>query len=137
MRTEQKKTYAPVIDAARRLSLQPKQALAEKLSHEANELLFGGAAGGGKSEWLIRHCAREMLKYPGNRGVIFRRVFPSLNRKTREPAAQVLAASRQAWTRRLPGGLPSPSAARKRERGDPDERLRELGVPESFPPTPE
>jgi len=77
---EQKKTFAPVIDAAKRLSLQPKQSLAQKLSQEADELLYGGAAGGGKSEWLIRHCAREMLKYPGNRGVIFRRVFPSLNR---------------------------------------------------------
>ena len=45
---EQKKTFAPVIDVAKRLSLQPKQALAEKLSEEADELLYGGAAGGGK-----------------------------------------------------------------------------------------
>ncbi len=77
---EQKRQYAPVLDVANRLALQPKQGLAEKLSQEADELLYGGAAGGGKSEWLIRHAARELLKYPGNRGVIFRRVFPSLNR---------------------------------------------------------
>lgn len=64
----------------KRLSLQPKQATAERLSGETDELLYGGAAGGGKSHWLICHMAGEMLKYPGNRVVIFRRVFPSLNR---------------------------------------------------------
>lgn len=59
---------------------QPKQALAEQLSHEADELLFGGAAGGGKSEWLIHHGIAEMMKHPRNRGVIFRRNMPSLQR---------------------------------------------------------
>lgn len=72
-----------------RLSLQPKQQLAEDLSAQADELLYGGAAGGGKSEWLLRHCAKQMLRYPGNRGVIFRRVFPSLNR-TLIPRATLL-----------------------------------------------
>jgi Terminase large subunit, T4likevirus-type, N-terminal len=58
----------------------PKQALAEELSYRADELLFGGAAGPGKSEWLIEHCIGEMRRYPGNRGLILRRVYPSLRR---------------------------------------------------------
>ena len=33
-----------------------------------------------KSHWLIAHCVRQMLRYPGNRGIIFRGVYPSLER---------------------------------------------------------
>lgn len=63
-----------------RLALQAKQQKAEDLSAECDALLYGGAAGGGKTHWLLCHMGRQMLEYPGNRGVIFRRVFPSLNR---------------------------------------------------------
>jgi hypothetical protein len=42
--------------------------------------LYGGAAYGGKTYWLVQHAIDEMLAYPGNRGVVFRRVFPSLVR---------------------------------------------------------
>jgi hypothetical protein len=59
---------------------QEKQQLARKLVGQCDELLYGGAAGGGKSFWLVQHTIDEMVAYPGNRGVIFRRVFPSLNR---------------------------------------------------------
>lgn len=58
----------------------PKQELATNLSEQADELLFGGAAGPGKTEWLIQDGIRNMEAVPGNRGVIFRRVFPSLRR---------------------------------------------------------
>jgi len=57
---------------------QPKQALATQLATQAVETLFGGAAGGGKSEWLLHHALDQMLAHPWNRGVIFRRVYPSL-----------------------------------------------------------
>jgi hypothetical protein len=59
---------------------QPKQALADRLAARTDELLYGGAAGGGKTEWLIHHVLDELLRHPGNRGAIFRRVKPSLKR---------------------------------------------------------
>lgn len=57
---------------------QPKQELAFKLAARADETLYGGAAGGGKTEWLIRYLLQQMLEFPFNRGVAFRRFFPSL-----------------------------------------------------------
>lgn len=45
-----------------------------------DELLYGGSAGGGKTEWLIYDVLAELLRYPGSNGVIFRRTFPDLNR---------------------------------------------------------
>lgn len=74
----------------------PKQELATELAQEADETLFGGAAGGGKTEWLIEYGIREMERYPGNRGVIFRRVFPSLNRSV-VPRALTKLAGRARW----------------------------------------
>lgn len=59
---------------------QPKQALASSLAERATETLYGGAAGGGKSEWLLHYALEQMLNHPFNRGVIFRRLFPSLER---------------------------------------------------------
>lgn len=57
---------------------QPKQALATQLAGRAIETLYGGAAGGGKTEWLLHYALEQMLAHPFNNGVIFRRVFPSL-----------------------------------------------------------
>jgi hypothetical protein len=58
----------------------PKQELATNLSEQSDELLFGGAAGPGKTEWLIQDAIRNMEEHRNNYGVIFRRVFPSLRR---------------------------------------------------------
>lgn len=73
------------MDALRRIdgeawTPQPKQALATELASRATETLYGGAAGGGKSEWLLHYALGQMLAHPYNRGAIFRRVFPSLQR---------------------------------------------------------
>lgn len=59
---------------------QNKQALAEALSRQVNEILYGGAVGGGKSEWLLLHLIAEMELHPGNRGLILRRDHPRLAR---------------------------------------------------------
>jgi hypothetical protein len=71
-------------------SLQPKQAQAEAAAATVDELLYGGAAGGGKTHWLIGHMAREMERWPGNRGLIVRRIFPSLRRSIIPRATDML-----------------------------------------------
>jgi phage terminase large subunit len=49
-------------------------------SDDIDELFFGGAVGGGKSEALLHFCLMRRMKYPGTRGIIFRRRFPDLER---------------------------------------------------------
>ncbi|TQR97320.1 phage terminase large subunit [Paenibacillus ottowii] len=58
---------------------QPRQ----QKYHQAtgvDELLYGGAAGGGKSEATIWDALKYALEYPGSRQIIFRRTFPDLQR---------------------------------------------------------
>lgn len=74
----------------------PKQAIAEDLTYDTDELLFGGAAGPGKTEWGIEHCIRQCERHPNNRVVIFRRVFPSLQR-TIIPRARMKLAGRATY----------------------------------------
>jgi hypothetical protein len=68
---------------------QPKQALATSLATRAVETLYGGAAGGGKSHWLLHYVLDQMLEHPFNRGVIFRRFFPSLERTLIDRSKQI------------------------------------------------
>jgi hypothetical protein len=75
---------------------QPKQALAEKMSRSVDELLYGGAVGGGKTEWGVEHVIGEMERHAGNRGGIFRRVYPSLNR-TVVPRLKMKLHGRALW----------------------------------------
>lgn len=45
-----------------------------------DEVFFGGAAGGGKSEALLHFALQRRLKYPRSLGIIFRRKFPDLQK---------------------------------------------------------
>jgi len=54
----------------------PKQALAH--ASEADELLYGGAAFGGKSEWVIWEAIATCLQYPGCDVAVFRRTRDEL-----------------------------------------------------------
>lgn len=63
-------------------TLQPRQLVAERMTHEGGvyELLYGGAAGGGKSDWLLKHFYDLALEHPGFNGLLLRRTFPALRR---------------------------------------------------------
>lgn len=55
-----------------------KQRLAEEVSEQAFETLYGGAAGGGKSEWVLMHAWNLSIKYPGHKSLLLRRTYPEL-----------------------------------------------------------
>mgnify|MGYP001578964200 CR=1 FL=1 len=46
----------------------------------AFELLYGGAAGGGKSLALVVQALANCVKYPGYKAIIFRRTFPEIQK---------------------------------------------------------
>lgn len=58
------------------ISLQPKQQLG--FTTEATEILYGGAAGGGKSLWLRASLIRWCLEVPGIQVYLFRRTLRDL-----------------------------------------------------------
>ena len=54
---------------------QPKQAL--MMSRGEDEALYGGAAGGGKSDFLLAEALRQ-VHIPHYRAIIFRKTYPQL-----------------------------------------------------------
>ncbi len=61
-----------------RLKISPRQH--QFISATADEVLFGGAAGGGKSYGQIIDALRFALKYEGSQQLILRRTFPELDK---------------------------------------------------------
>lgn len=61
-------------------TLTGKQLVADALADEVNELLYGGAAGGGKSEWLLHRAWRKSREIPGHRTLILRTKLKELRR---------------------------------------------------------
>lgn len=58
--------------------LHPKQQEAEHLASQVDELMYGGAAGGGKSDWLCWHMYQLSTRHKGHSTLALRRTFPQL-----------------------------------------------------------
>lgn len=56
----------------------------------ADEVLYGGAAGGGKSEAILFDALANALAYEGCRIIVFRRTFPDLKRSLIARSLQVI-----------------------------------------------
>lgn len=63
-----------------RYPITPTERQAEALTVYADETLFGGAAGPGKSEWLLLEHVLLALQVPGSASALFRRTFADLSR---------------------------------------------------------
>jgi hypothetical protein len=61
-------------------SLTPKQLYAEEVWGKVDWMLYGGAAGGAKSELAIHHANRLSLEIPGHSSLLVRRSIPELRR---------------------------------------------------------
>lgn len=60
--------------------LHARQQAAEDKSHDVDELLYGGAAGGGKTEWLLWHAYKLCVEQPGHTVLMLRRTLPDLEK---------------------------------------------------------
>lgn len=60
--------------------LTPKQQRAEDLTKDCFFVGYGGAAGGGKSDWGLYHVFHYCKTYPRSRVLVLRTVFPELKR---------------------------------------------------------
>lgn len=68
--------YPPRKDGGRQ---GPNRAQARAHAFEVDELLFGGAAGPGKTDFVIAKVLAVLFEFDGSAGVIFRRTHPQLS----------------------------------------------------------
>tara|TARA_Y100001938_G_C8101776_1_gene442463 strand:+ start:13871 stop:15184 length:1314 start_codon:yes stop_codon:yes gene_type:complete len=71
-----------MIDISPELIAKQKQAMRYLLDNTTTELLYGGAAGGGKSFLLCSYAIITCLRYPGVRGMIGRSKLDTLKKTT-------------------------------------------------------
>lgn len=60
--------------------LAPKQRYAETIWHKVDWMLYGGAAGGGKTELMIKHANDLSIKVPDHHTLVVRQSIPELRR---------------------------------------------------------
>lgn len=70
MRKDSKELYYPYV----------KQLLFHKAHEHSFETLYGGSAGGGKSQAILFDAYMTAIKHPGIRIIIFRRTYPQLEK---------------------------------------------------------
>src|SRR5262245_6032832 len=59
-------------------ALHPKQIEAEVEANEVDEIMFGGAAGGGKTDWMLFHTHQLSQHFRNHKTLALRRTFPQL-----------------------------------------------------------
>ena len=69
---------ATIPDGVVQLGYAPQRVQAVAHLCPADELLYGGSAGGGKSDWLLNDFITECSRVPRTRAIIFRRTNPEL-----------------------------------------------------------
>lgn len=74
----QKSIWVDKLSKKLHVNIWPKQKYF--LDSDIDELFYGGAAGGGKSEALLHFMLKRRMQYPQTQGVAFRRKFPDLNK---------------------------------------------------------
>ena len=63
-----------------KLDLTPKQHRMLYELEDVDEIMWGGEAGGGKSEGLLMFALRRRIECPGSAGLLMRRTFPDLDK---------------------------------------------------------
>lgn len=67
-------------DAGIDIELTPKQRYLLQELADVDSVLYGGQAGGGKSEGLLAFALQRRMQYPGSYGLLLRRTYPELEK---------------------------------------------------------